>query len=55
MMRLGKDAMFRQLDLPFLEALEFLRSQLALAFSTDDLREGVSAFFEKREPHWTGR
>ena len=28
MMRLGKDAMFRQLDMPLLEALDFLRSQL---------------------------
>ena len=55
MMRLGKDAMFRQLDMPFVEALEYLRSQLAIAFSTDDLHEGVKAFFEKREPHWTGR
>jgi enoyl-CoA hydratase/carnithine racemase len=55
MMRLGKDAMFRQLDMPFLEALEFLRSQLTIAFSTDDLQEGVKAFFEKREPRWSGR
>jgi enoyl-CoA hydratase len=55
MMRLGKDAMFRQLDLPFLEALDFLRSQLTIAFSTEDVQEGVKAFFEKREPRWTGR
>ena len=55
MMRLGKDAMFRQLDLPFLEALDFLRSQLTIAFTTDDLHEGVTAFFEKREPRWSGR
>jgi enoyl-CoA hydratase/carnithine racemase len=55
MMRLGKDAMFRQLDMPFLEALDFLRSQLTIAFSTDDIQEGVKAFFEKRDPRWSGR
>jgi len=55
MMRLGKDAMFRQLDMPFEEALDFLRSQLTIAFSTEDIQEGVKAFFEKREPVWTGR
>jgi enoyl-CoA hydratase/carnithine racemase len=55
MMRLGKDAMFRQLDLPFLEALDFLRSQLTIALTTEDVQEGVKAFFEKREPRWTGR
>ena len=31
-MRLGKDAMFRQLDMPFIEALDYLRSQLSLAY-----------------------
>jgi len=55
MMRLGKDAMFRQLDMAFFEALDFLRSQLTIAFSTDDIQEGVKAFFEKREPKWSGR
>jgi len=55
MMKLGKDAMFRQLDMPFAEALDFLRSQLTIAMSTEDIVEGVSAFFEKREPQWKGR
>jgi enoyl-CoA hydratase len=54
-MRLGKEAMFRQLDMPLLEALDYLRSQLTLALSTDDIQEGVKAFFEKREPQWSGR
>ena len=54
-MRLGKDAMFRQLDMPFEEALDYLRAQLSLAMSTEDIVEGVQAFFEKREPQWKGR
>ena len=55
LMRLGHDAMYRQQDMAFDEALEFLRSQLSLTFSTDDIREGVEAFFEKRKPEWKGR
>jgi enoyl-CoA hydratase/carnithine racemase len=54
-MRLGKDAMFRQQDMAFLDALEYLHAQLSLALSTEDIVEGVTAFFEKREPEWKGR
>jgi enoyl-CoA hydratase len=55
LMRLGKDAMFRQQDMAFDDALEFLHHNLTLAFSTEDIQEGVKAFFEKREPEWKGR
>jgi enoyl-CoA hydratase len=54
-MRLGKDAMFRQQDMAFLDALDYLRASLSLALSTEDIVEGVRAFFDKREPQWTGR
>jgi enoyl-CoA hydratase len=53
--RLGKEAMRRQLDMPFDDALDYLRAQLSLALSTEDIVEGVSAFFEKRDPQWRGR
>jgi enoyl-CoA hydratase/carnithine racemase len=55
MMRLGKDALFRAQDMALADALDFLRSQLTIAFATDDVKEGVRAFFEKRQPRWRGR
>jgi enoyl-CoA hydratase/carnithine racemase len=55
LMRLGKDAMYRQQDLPFVQALELLHHNLTLAFSTEDIQEGVAAFFEDRRPEWKGR
>ncbi|HEV3093517.1 MAG TPA: enoyl-CoA hydratase-related protein [Solirubrobacteraceae bacterium] len=54
-MRLGKEAMRRQLDMPLDDALDYLRAQLTLATSTEDIVEGVTAFFQKREPKWKGR
>jgi enoyl-CoA hydratase len=54
-MKLGKDAVFRQQDMAFADALDFLRSQLTLALSTQDIEDGVKACFEKREPVWKGK
>jgi enoyl-CoA hydratase/carnithine racemase len=55
LMKLGKDAMHRQMDMAFADALDHLRAQLTIAFSTEDIVEGVSAFFDKRPPNWKGR
>jgi enoyl-CoA hydratase/carnithine racemase len=54
-MKLGKDAMWRQMDMPLADALDYLSSQLTLELGTEDALEGVMAFFEKREPEWKGR
>jgi enoyl-CoA hydratase/carnithine racemase len=53
--RLGRDAFYRTQDMEFRAALEYLQAQLSLVTLTEDTREGVTAFFEKREPEFKGR
>lgn len=55
LLRMGKDALWRQGDMPLEDAWDYLRSQLALAFSTEDIQEGVAAFKDGRDPVWKGR
>lgn len=55
LMQLGKNAINATRDLSLPEALDALQAQLALAFTTEDIREGVTAFREKREPVWKRR
>ena len=37
------------------EGLAYEAAQFGLAFSTDDMREGTSAFLERRKPAFAGR
>jgi enoyl-CoA hydratase len=53
LMKMGKDAIWRHYDLAAGDAWDYLAGQLTLAFSTNDMKEGVAAFFDKREPVWT--
>ena len=54
-MERGLAAWARQGDLALDAALPMLRDALADVLTTDDAREGISAFLEKRAPVWTGR
>jgi enoyl-CoA hydratase/carnithine racemase len=53
--RLGLRAFASQDDLDLETALPMLRDRLAEVMSTDDAREGLMAFMQKREPKWTGK
>jgi len=37
------------------KALRYLRELTTLVFLSDDAREGIAAFFDKRPPEWKGR
>lgn len=53
--RMALESIYRGLDTATAEALDFESSLFGLLASTDDMREGMEAFLEKRKPDFKGR
>ena len=50
---MGKPAFYRQLDMDRPAAYDFAQRVMVQNLMTEDAREGIAAFLEKRDPKWT--
>jgi enoyl-CoA hydratase len=53
--RLAKESVNRAFESSLETGLDFERRSLYLSFASDDAREGLAAFTEKRKPEFRGR
>ncbi len=53
--RLAKEAVDRSFESTLALGVEYERRLLALAFASEDAKEGLNAFLEKRKPEFKGR
>ncbi len=53
-LEIGKQAFYRQIDLPQSEAYQEMAEVMATNAMTCDAQEGMSAFLQKRTPEWRG-
>ena len=50
---LGKAAFYTQIELDQRQAYAYAKEVMSMNALADDAQEGMSAFIERREPHWT--
>lgn len=53
--KIGKEAFYRQLDMPLAQAYDYASRVMTENMLARDAEEGIDAFIEKREPKWEGR
>jgi len=54
-MKIGKEAFYAAADMPFEQALDLLAEKISDVAATQDAREGIMAYLEKREPLFSGK
>ena len=53
-LRIGKEAFYRQLEMPQADAYAYASAVMTANMMEDDAREGIDAFIQKRAPNWGG-
>jgi enoyl-CoA hydratase/carnithine racemase len=53
--KIGKEAFYRQLEMPLAEAYRYTSEVMVENMLARDAEEGITAFIEKRDPRWEGR
>ena len=53
--KIGKQAFYRQLEMPLAEAYKYTSEVMVENMLARDAEEGIGAFIEKREPKWENR
>ena len=53
--RMAKDAVGKAQDISLENGLDYESRLFSLLFSTEDQKEGMRAFVEKRKPNWRGQ
>ena len=53
--KIGKQAFYKQLEMPLKKAYAYTSKMMTLNMMAIDAKEGISAFLEKRRPHWKNK
>ena len=54
-LQIAKESILKSFDTTIEQGLEFERKSFYLLFASEDMREGMNAFIEKRNPEWKGK